>query len=570
MAKRKGIASGEEGTPSVVPFPEVGFQIGEYAIKGILGHGSMSTVFLASDGTGHEVALKVFQESPNFSPMMIERFRREAEASKQLRHHPNIITVFATGQEGPCHYIAMQRIIDCMTFELLMEKERLTIEHVARMTIKLARALAHAHSQNIVHRDIKPCNIMIDQFGEPLLADFGVAALVELPKFTVAGALTGTPLYMSPEQAGGKSVGQASDIYSLGVVLYEALTGVLPYSSTHHFSAVHDTLRAVQNEPVRRPRIFREEISEELQAVVMHALAKNPKDRYPDGESFATDLENAIDGKPVNVRHYTWMTSLSHRLWRRRRALQALGTSIFVLLAVMVYFLGLLQDVQFQRLIGSARLHNSQYVLDRLTRSGSEGMNAPRNMQEIRMARRDMARNDWTKAISTLSDAIKSREIEGDSRSSSMAYLELARCSTMVEQHQQATTYYRRAITSPDAPPSIIGLAQLESALLVILEDDKKELATILSAGFIPPTNPISDVLDLIRGDLEIKQAIHLVHRSPEYLQNDIYLAAAILAKNAGDFEKADMYLRSSISSSRPPSEWPAPFARRLQAGFPK
>ena len=569
MAKRKGIASGKEGTPTVPPFPEVGFQIGEYVIKRILGNGSMSTVFLARDGTGHEVALKVFQEGPNVSTTMIERFRREAEASKQLRHHPNIITVFATGQEGTCHYIAMQRIIDGMTLELLMEKERLTIERVVRMTIKLARALAHAHSRNIIHRDIKPCNIMIDQFGEPLLADFGVAALVEWPKFTVAGALTGTPLYMSPEQAQGKTVGQASDLYSLGVVLYEALTGVLPYS-THHFSAVHDTLKAVQNEQVRRPRAFREEISEELQAVVMHTLAKNPKDRYPDGEAFARDLEKAIEGRPVNARHYTWFTNLSHRIWRHRRALQLLSTAIFVLLVVMVYFLRLLQDVQFQSLIGSARLHNSQYVLDRLTRSRSEVVNTPRELQEIRLARRDMARNDWTKAISTLSDVVKLSTTDGDSRSIAMAYLELARCSTMVGQHQQATTYYRRVLTNPDASPSIVGLAQLESALLVILEGDKKELETILSSRIIPPTNPISNALRLVRGDLEIKQSIPLVHSSPEYLQNDIYLTAAVLARNTGNFREAAMYLQSSISSSRPESEWPAPFARRLQAGVSK
>ncbi|MEM7392062.1 MAG: serine/threonine-protein kinase, partial [Verrucomicrobiota bacterium] len=208
-----------------------GFQIDEFTIFDTLGHGSMATVYHATDETGHEVALKIFQEGPSVSKTMLERFHREAEASKKLRKHPNIITIYSSGRESPYHYIAMESVPGRRTLEDVIEDRSLTIRQIVTLTIKIARALQYAHARRVVHRDVKPTNIMVDEFGEPLLTDFGVAELFDWPSCTVTGALTGTPLYMSPEQANGDETGPASDIYSLGVVLYEALTGVLPYDS---------------------------------------------------------------------------------------------------------------------------------------------------------------------------------------------------------------------------------------------------------------------------------------------------------------------------------------------------
>jgi serine/threonine protein kinase len=183
---------------------------------------------------------------------MLERFKREAEASKKLRRHPNIMKVYATGQDGLYHYIVMEPIRNSRTLEDLLEVNPLPLDVLAQVAAKIARALHYAHSRNIVHRDVKPSNIMIDEFGEPLLTDFGVAALIDWPSCTLSGALTGTPLYMSPEQARADRVGPGSDIYSLGVVLYEGLTGMLPYS-TQHSAPVKNVLEAVRNETPRRP-----------------------------------------------------------------------------------------------------------------------------------------------------------------------------------------------------------------------------------------------------------------------------------------------------------------------------
>ncbi|MBN1269382.1 MAG: serine/threonine protein kinase, partial [Kiritimatiellae bacterium] len=254
-------------------YPGKGFRIGEYVVDDVLGHGSMATVFLARDATGHEVALKIFQEGPGVSATMLERFRREAEASKKLRRHPHIMTIYSTGRVEPYHYIAMESIRRSKTLEAALESTPMSQKAIVEVIIKIARALQYAHSKNIVHRDVKPTNIMIDEFGEPLLSDFGVAELVDWPSCTLTGALTGTPLYMSPEQARGERVGPASDIYSLGVVLYEALSGVLPYSAQHR-SRVKEVLEAVKNEPPRRPRLFRKDISPDMEAVVLKALEK--------------------------------------------------------------------------------------------------------------------------------------------------------------------------------------------------------------------------------------------------------------------------------------------------------
>ncbi len=192
------------------------------------------------------MAVKVFIEGAGVSTTMLEQFRREAEASKKLRRHPNILTVYSSGKEGPYHYIVMENIRRSKTLENALESTSLSIADIVLIIIKIARALHYAHERRILHRDVKPTNILIDEFGEPRLSDFGVAALSDWPSCTVTGALTGTPLYMSPEQANTDvKLTPATDMYSLGVVLYESLAGVLPYHITHG-SPVRDVLKAVK------------------------------------------------------------------------------------------------------------------------------------------------------------------------------------------------------------------------------------------------------------------------------------------------------------------------------------
>ena len=146
-------------------FPGKGYRVHEYVIVDTLGHGSMATVFLARDPTGHEVALKLFQEGPGVSPTLLERFKREAEASKKLRKHPNIMKVYATGKDGPYHFIVMEPIRNSRTLEDLLEVQPLTQNEIVSIVIKSARALHFAHTRSISHVDVKPSNIMIDEFG---------------------------------------------------------------------------------------------------------------------------------------------------------------------------------------------------------------------------------------------------------------------------------------------------------------------------------------------------------------------------------------------------------------------
>ena len=148
-----------------VPEPGIGFKIGKYTITASIGHGAMATVYQALDQSNHEVALKVFREGSGVSQIMLERFRREAEATKKLRRHPHILTVYATGHVGPFHYIVMELIPDNRTFEDLIEEDSVGTTDILAIGCKIASALQYAHGHNIVHRDVKPSNIMIDELA---------------------------------------------------------------------------------------------------------------------------------------------------------------------------------------------------------------------------------------------------------------------------------------------------------------------------------------------------------------------------------------------------------------------
>lgn len=353
---------------SSVSYPERGFHIGEYAILDMFGHGTMSTVFRASDTTGHEVALKVIHETEQISETILERFRREIEASKQLREHRNIVTTFTTGKDRDFHYIAMQKVESKQTLEHIIQETLIPIPDGVELVCKIARALAFAHNNNILHRDIKPSNILIDGFGEPLLSDFGVAALLEWPTCTISGALTGTPLYMSPEQVRGGPLTPASDLYALGVILFEIVTGVLPYRISRDAS-IPDTLKAVEQESPRRPRTFRPQISRDLEAVIMKTLTKAPANRYADGEALAKDLENAVEGRRVSARQYFWWHRVEHTMWHNRQVL-ALGVALVIAtVSATTWFSHQLNIVHYENLIGLAHLRNSQVTVQRLRKA---------------------------------------------------------------------------------------------------------------------------------------------------------------------------------------------------------
>lgn len=543
-------------------FPEAGFKIGEYVIESMLGHGSMSTVFEASDSTGHRVALKVFQESRRVSDSMMERFRREIEASKQLREHPNIITVFGAGQDEKIHYIAMEKISDSRTLEAAMETDSLTIDQVTEFAIKLARALAYAHDRNILHRDVKPTNIMLNSFGDPLLCDFGVAALLEWPRFTVPGALTGTPMYMSPEQSRGENLTISSDLYSLGVVIYQALTGVMPYNSQRLLN-IPDTLRAVQHEPARRPRQFRADISLDLEAVLLKALDKRPDRRYQDGYALADDLEKARNGKRVEARHYSPLLMVEHTVHRYRRLLGVACSLAVVILGTMAYLLSVLRQEQYRGLMGEARLENSQEVLNRLREVEKPPPAAPARQSLVR-AREAMAESNWAAAETHLENAQKICDETYDVRTGNLARLESARCVYMLGRHADAEKLYFELIRSEDAAASARGAARLELAEMIARGHSRAAMESVKKIGSLGGRDPYMEATQCVAGDTPHAELASRIYQLPARVRGANYYAAATAALWEQDRVSAMVYLHHAISTAGPTISWPAQPAQSL------
>ena len=551
-----------------VPYPKVGFTIGEYTIEDILGQGAMSTVFLCRDATGHQVALKVFTDSGNVSDNRLNRFRREIEVSKELRRHPNIMTVYATGQDGPYLYIAMAHLPGSRSLEQVIGREHLTIEQAVQIGIKIARALAYAHQHHIVHRDVKPANILMDEFGQPILADLGVAVLIDGPAMTMPGALTGTPLYMSPEQAAGGRATTSSDLYSLGVVVYEALTGVLPFSS-QHCGSIKETLKAVRDLPPRRPRAFREDIPPDLEAVLLKILSKNPRDRYPDGEAFAADLERVLSGRAVQARRYSFWYMIRHALERHRLAWTA-ALAVFAAgwLAWLVVT-SMVEGAQYNELVGLARLKNTQYALARLSSGEVSARGSARALQEILLQRQVMAEGDWAAALAGLEQAVRMASAAQAPEVIAAARIEQARCAVMLNDPAQAARRYQELLADPLSPDAARGLARFELASLALLQGGDEAMAPIIREH--PPEH--HEGLDLVvrwlASTMSARQVANRVPELPPQYHNDGWFAAALRAQAAGDGQAARSYLEQCLASSRFSADWPAPLADALLRGGP-
>ncbi len=560
-----GDSARRDAAPTLPPYPGVGFRIDEFLILDTLGHGSMATVFLASDATGHEVALKIFQEGPGVSATMLERFRREAEASKKLRRHPNIITIYATGKDGPYHYISMETVAGSRTLEDVLAEGTLSMNNLVRVIVKIARALQYAHERRIVHRDVKPTNIMIDEFGEPLLTDFGVASLKDWPSCTLTGALTGTPLYMSPEQASADETGPQSDIYSLGVVLFEALTGVLPHSETRN-SPVGEVLEAVKNEAPRRPRSFRRDISPDLEAVMLKALEKNPRDRYPDAEGFAIDLERALAGRPVSAFHFHHFDRLRYFVRRHRHAMQLVLVAVLVAGGSIRFFRERLSSAQHENLVQMARLQNAFFERRSGSVSASSGERTPRAWHELRLARQEMQSGEWQAASQRLQASVNLAAEFNDQRTMAVARLEQARCETMIGNRPLAMDLYKWVVQNHDASAADAEQAQCEYLALALLARDRDNALKVLLWRNPPLDGPLRLYIDCLGGEIPADLVAERIASIPRPFRNDVAFAAAIQYYLESDPRKSARMLRRVMQESAPSQEWPAPFARMLYA----
>src|ERR687891_430666 len=285
---------------------------GRYRILRKLGSGGMANVYLAEDEElGRRVAIKILNERYANDESFIERFRREAKSAAGLSH-PNIVSIYDRGEAEGTYYIAMEVIEGRSLKELILTRGALPVHQAVEYARQLLEALRFAHRHGIIHRDIKPHNVLVsaDERGKSQdsrlkVTDFGIARH-GASQMTEAGSIMGTAQYLSPEQARGAPVAAASDLYSAGIVLYEMLTGKVPFTGD---SAIEIAMKHL-NELPRPPSSLRSEIPPELDQIVLRALAKKPEDRYQTAEEFIEDLERVEAGLPISRATSTAATAL--------------------------------------------------------------------------------------------------------------------------------------------------------------------------------------------------------------------------------------------------------------------
>jgi serine/threonine-protein kinase len=273
-----------------VPERFIGRTFGRYRVDALIGSGGFAWVYRAFDPELEiPVALKVLKPLFAGDEAVATRFRREASTAARLRH-PNIINILSVGREHGTAYFSMDLLPDSLA-QRLEAKDRLAEPELLRMGIDVARALAFAHRQGVIHRDVKVDNILFDEHGNAIVADFGIArAMQEYAGQTGANMVMGTPQYFSPEQARGRTLDGRSDIYSLGVTLFRAATGTLPFDDEDWYSVA----RRHVEQPPPSPRTLAPAISEELEAIILRCLRKDPGDRYATADDVATSLERCL------------------------------------------------------------------------------------------------------------------------------------------------------------------------------------------------------------------------------------------------------------------------------------
>jgi len=272
----------------------IGKKIGNrYEILALIGGGGMSLVYQAKDiYLNRIVAVKVLREQFTSDNEFVRRFRREAQAVASLSH-PNIVNIYDVGQDKDIHYLVMEYIKGKTLKELITERAPLPLNEVIDIVKQICDALEHAHENSIVHRDIKPHNIIITRGGRVKVTDFGIARAVSTATVTHTRGIIGSVHYFSPEQAKGEITDEKSDIYSLGIVLYEMVTGKLPFEGE---SPISVALMHIQNKPVP-PSVHNPGLTENIEKIILKAISKNPSDRYENVATIRLDLRVALLGK---------------------------------------------------------------------------------------------------------------------------------------------------------------------------------------------------------------------------------------------------------------------------------
>jgi eukaryotic-like serine/threonine-protein kinase len=324
---------------------------GRYVLGESLGSGGMGEVYLAHDEVlDRDVALKVLRSHYAGDEEFAARFRREARSAASLSH-PNIVQVYDRGETGDgTSYIAMEYVPGGTLKEQIERRGPFGDRETAAVGAQIADALGAAHERGVIHRDIKPQNVLVTDSGDLKVTDFGLARAASAATSSASGTIFGTAGYISPEQALGEPVGPRSDLYSLGVILYEMLTGELPFTADNSIAVCMKHV----TEPPRPPKHLNPEISDGMDALVVNLLAKNPAGRYASATELLDDLDRVRDGlapvltleattQPLGEAPHSALRRVA--VARRRRASRTLAVAAVAMLALLGTFLfGLLRD----------------------------------------------------------------------------------------------------------------------------------------------------------------------------------------------------------------------------------
>ena len=264
-----------------------GFEIGRrYRVRHLLGRGGMGTVYQVDDvDLSREVALKLIRNDIAENAMVLERFKREIQLSSKVTHR-NVLRVYDLGEADGVQYLTMQFIAGGDLASLLKRERHLPMERVLKIFKQVCEGLEAAHEQGVVHRDLKPQNVMLGSGDHVYLTYFGLAKTHEQSGMTQTGAVVGTPYYMSPEQVKGEPAGPRSDIYSLGIILYEMVTGSVPYGG----NSVYEVMIQRLQKPPRPPRELNPQIPGYVEKILERCLAVDPNARYQTVREILTDL----------------------------------------------------------------------------------------------------------------------------------------------------------------------------------------------------------------------------------------------------------------------------------------
>jgi len=301
-----------------------GDQLDHYRIVGLIARSGMASIFRGTDvRNNREVAIKVPHEEMEADPILFDRFKREEEIGKKL-DHPGVVRVF-DDEERSRRYMVLEWVEGRLLRQILNEQKKLPTERAIRITLGLCDALDYIHSQGVVHRDLKPENIMVGPNDQVKLIDFGIAANAGSRRLTFAKLTEamGTPDYISPEQVKGKRGDARSDVYSLGIMFYEMLTGKVPFTGPNPFVIMNERLL---NNPIP-PREVNPDISPQLQEIIYRALERDPNKRYPNAHEFALDLQHP---EKVGVAERAELSN-----WKQRRSPVARQILFYVMLALI-------------------------------------------------------------------------------------------------------------------------------------------------------------------------------------------------------------------------------------------